>query len=190
MTSKKYLLATLLAGAALIVSCSTTASESDNNTPSPSNSSQQNESKESFNKEEKNGSEPTTKLGRESKEQAEAAQQAAENREEPVFMEIVQIPESITSDEDYVAVPFGELSGTIEQYDNDTLITYEDAAPAAAQQWADELITTGWVISDMDTFEKDGNYTTFLTKGEKAIAIYSSTKDDENTTLIAFSFEG
>lgn len=102
-------------------------------------------------------------------------------------MEVVKLPKSVTEDKDYVEVPFGKVSGSVIQTEEEVVALYDSFDIKDIKQWVKDLESTDWTSYEHDTVDNKNSYTTFLTKGEKAISVFVTNHDDNKTTVIAFS---
>lgn len=102
-------------------------------------------------------------------------------------VEVVTIPASITQSEEFVEVPYGEVSGSVVESETETVVLYNTYEGEKIRQWVKDLSSKGWEVSAIDTIDTPTNYMTFLTNGEKAIALYTSNTAETKNTVISFS---
>lgn len=166
MMQKKYLLVSLLAAAALLTGCS----DSGNDTEKPSESSTSVRSDGLTN--------PSTPEPR----------PTSTKTFEDGAMEVVQIPESITGNKDFVPVTFPKTSGSVVETETDVTVVYNDTfEKETIHQWIKELETKGWEVSTIDTLETPTAYNVVLSKDHKMISLYSANTDKTKNTVISFS---
>jgi hypothetical protein len=172
MMQKKYLLVSLATAAALLSGCS--AGGDDHSLPEHTAVSAEESGTDS------NGFiNPSTT-------EPEKSNVSAKNFEEGA-VEVVTLPESITSREDFVEVPLGEVAGSLVETEDETIAVYNVYKGPEIREWVEDLAGKGWQKSSIDTLDRPTSYVTYLTKGEDTISLYANNTDETKNTVISFS---
>lgn len=171
MKNKKYLLVTLLAGAALLSGCSPAAS----GTLGP-------------------GKDPNLNNVAVSESGMENPSDSFDNIEtipkatfEEGATEVVVIPEVIATKPDFIPLEIGEVSGSVVEAEEEVTVVFNKYDGITVRQWVADLKNTGWVESPFEVVDNENTYNTYLNKGEESILVYSNNLPDNQNTVISFS---
>lgn len=116
----------------------------------------------------------------------EAPEQRVPNFEDGK-VEVVVLPEVVTQKENFVEVPLGEVSGSVVESEQEVTALYNTYKGPEIRQWVQDLEGKGWQVSAIDTLDTPTNYVSFLTNGDKTIAVYANNTDVSKNTVISFS---
>lgn len=171
MKNKKYLLVTLLAGAALLSGCSPASSGSlgSGQDPEISNAAVS-----------ENGMENPS-------DSFENIEEVPKATFEEGATELVVIPEVIATKPDYIPLNIGEISGSVVETEEEVTVVFNKYDGMTIRQWVADLKNTGWAESQPEVVDNETTYNTYLSKGEESILVYSNNLPENQNTVISFS---
>lgn len=102
-------------------------------------------------------------------------------------VEIVKLPASLTESKDFIEPPLGEVSGSIVEGEEETIVVYNTYQGPEIRQWVQDLGDKGWQKSEIDTLDNATSYVTLLTKDGKTISLYSTNTTETKNTVVSFS---